>query len=76
MPDYHQSFARRAVMLRKHMLPPCCDIAPGAPATALLPISDPDHPVCNGIGTTAAWIAGYRLLDVGDYDDYTVTLTP
>lgn len=24
---------------------------------------------------TASWIAGYRLLDVGDNDDYTVTLT-
>jgi uncharacterized membrane protein len=30
---------------------------------------------CYAIGTSASWIAGYRLLDVGDYDDFTVTLT-
>lgn len=30
---------------------------------------------CYGIGTTTSRIAGFRLLDVGDNDDYTVTLT-
>jgi uncharacterized membrane protein len=30
---------------------------------------------CYGIGTTSSRIAGFRILDVGDYDDFTVTLT-
>jgi uncharacterized membrane protein len=30
---------------------------------------------CYNIGTTQSRIVGYRLLDVGDNDDYTVTLT-
>ena len=29
---------------------------------------------CYGIGNTQSWVAGYRLLDVGDYDNFTVTL--
>lgn len=31
---------------------------------------------CLGIGTTTSRVVGFRILDVGDNDDFTVTLTP